>query len=249
LGYLLIGLLALLMDSALGFAAGYLLPGRFTAPLVAVALWVAHLLPMGAMDYESGVVLLSPAAGSNMTGADPFYEQARLAPWQIPIFGGLGAAALATVALKGGGKRKVASLALAASLVMCAVGVVAALRTENPYSYFGGQEAASFEYACEEGGITVCIHPAYEKDLPEATRTVNEVAEPLVGISVAPTRALQVNGPKTMPDETENVALFGLFDPWGNLSKESVAFGFVQDETMMYGPNSTQEGKFSEEDL
>ncbi len=252
-GYLLIGLVALLMDSALGFAAGYYLPGRFTAPLVAVALYVGHLLPMGAADYKTSVALLSPAAYSNLIGADVFYEYPRIALPQTLLFGGLCGAALAAVVLKGNGESRAVRMALALALVAAAGGLFTALSKENPYGLSAGEpEAASFEYLCEEGGITVCVHPAYEKFLPEAAGTVNEVAEPLVGIPGAPTRALQVNGPETMPADANarNVAFFGTFDPWGKLYEEDVAYGLVQrDPGMRYGPNTPNQAEFTKEDL
>lgn len=249
-GYLLIGLVALLMDSALGFAAGYYLPGRFTAPLIAVALYVGHLLPMGLVDLPLNHTLLSPAAYSNLSGANPFYEQPRLAVQQTLLFGGLCGAALSAVALKGRGAYGAARIALAASLAVAAVGLVLALTTEDFEAV--EPDAAPFEYLCEEGRITVCIHPAYKKFLPEATGTVNEVAEPLVRIPGAPTRALQVNGPKTMPADAnaQNVAFFGTFDPWGELYEEDVAYGLVQrDPGMRYGPNTPDQAEFTKEDL
>ncbi len=249
-GYLLVGLVALLMDSALGFAAGYYLPGRFTAPLVVVTLYVGHLLPMGMVDLPLNHTLLSPAAYSNLSGADPFYELPRLAVQQTLLFGGLCASALAAVALRDRTAHAAARVALGMALVVAAVGLALALTTEDYEAV--EPEAASFEYLCEDGEITVCIHPAYEKFLPEAAGTVNEVAEPLVGIPGVPTRALQVNGPETVPDDAKarNVVFFGVFDPWGKLYEEDVAYGLVQrDPEMRYGGYPSAQGEFTKEDL
>ncbi len=251
LGYLLVGLLAMVADSALGFAAGHWLPGRFTAPFVAVALYVAHLIPLGATNFGPKYELLSPATFGYLPGTDVFYEVPQVAIRQSLWFAGLCGIALAAVALKGGEARKIARIALAASVTVTLVGLVTALTVEGTWEEYG-YGAVPFEFVCQEGEITVCVHPAYGKLLTEAAGTVNEVAEPLVGIPGAPTRALQVNGPKTIPDEakTKNVALFSTFDPWGNLIKEEVAFGFVQNEAAMYGPpNIVGEGESTEEDL
>lgn len=248
-GYLLVGLIALLMDSALGFVAGYYMPGRFTAPLVAIALYVVHLLPMGLVDLGINFTLLSPSAYSNLIGADPFYEQPRLALQQSLLFGGIGSAALATVALKGRSAYGKARIALAASLGLAAVGLSLALATEDYES--AGSDVVPFAYTCKEGKITVCVHPAYEKFLPGAARTVNDVAEPLVGIPGVPRRALQFGGQGTPRDGVakRDVILLGSFDPQGHLIEEEVASALVQDETTMYGPNTTREGRFTQEDL
>ena len=253
-GYLLVGLLAMVADSALGFAAGHWLPGRFTAPFVAVSLYVAHLMPLGATNFGLTYELLSPATFGYLPGTDVFYQVPQVAIRQSLWFAGLCGIALAAVALKGGGARKIARIALAASVAVTVVGLVTTLTVEETWEEYGYGEAGDvpFKPVCQEGEITVCVHPAYEKLLTEAARTVNEVAEPLVGIPGVPTRALQVGGPKTIPDEakTKNVALFSTFDPWGNLVKEEVAYGFVQNETAMYGPpNIAGEGEFTEEDL
>lgn len=172
LGYMLVGLVALLTDSSLGFAAGRYLPSRFAPPLVAVALYVAHLLPMGAGSpgYVLNLTLLSPAAYSNYGGADVFHEPQRLAIQQILLFGGLGATALALVALKGRGAGSTARLMLAASVIVSVVGLVAALTTQDTLNH--GPDKAKvvpFEPVCDQGSLTVCVHPAYGKLLPETS--------------------------------------------------------------------------------
>ncbi len=67
---------------------------------------------------------------------------------------------------------------------------------------------------CEQGRVEVCVHPAYEKLLPETTEAVNEVAEPLAGIPGVPDRAVQVydtgpgylaNARNTMPFYTDSI--------------------------------------------
>lgn len=238
-GYLLVGLVALLMDSAIGFAAGHHLPSRFTAPLVAVALFVAHLLPMGAMGYGPNLTLLSPAAYSNVAFTNVFYEPAHLAVPQLLLFGGLGTAALCSLALGHPCDRRKARGALGAALVVAAFGFVVALRTENPHGiHAGGPEVAPFESVCEEGRITVCVHPAYENSLPATAEAVREVAKPLLGVPGAPTHAVQADGPRTVPDEmrAEDLALFYDVDAGADGGEEmvkwSAAYGLVGDDAM-----------------
>lgn len=246
-GYVLVGLVAILMDSALGFAAGYLVPSRFTAPLVAIALYVGHLLPMGASDYGSGVGLLSPAAYSNMMGADVFHEAPHIAVQQTLLFGGLTAVALSSVAFKAGARRA-SRIALAVSISVTVAGLAAALMSGNPYGYNTTElETVSFEYACEEGEITVCVHPAYAKLLPETAREINLVAEPLAGIPGTPTRAVQTDNYTTPEDFEEGAATFG---DAGDRSRYDIASSLVADEAVMDKLWSTAGKKgFTEEDL
>lgn len=246
-GYVLVGLVSLLWDSALGFAAGHWLPSRFTAPLVAVALYVAHLLPMGASDYESGVGLLSPAAYSNMAGADVFQEAPPIAVQQTLLFGGLAVAALASVALRSGARRA-GGVSLAASLIVATVGLVAALMSGNPYGFDALEaETVPFEYACEEGGIAVCVHPAYSKLLPKTASSINEVGKPLVGIPGAPRRAVQIGHSTTPEDYEKGTATFAYA---GKMARDEVAYSLVADEAVMERLAATEDDrKFTEEDL
>lgn len=246
-GYILVGLVALLWDSALGFAAGYWLPSRFTAPLVAVALYVAHLLPMGASDYDSGVGLLSPAAYSNMSGADVFHEVPPIAVQQTLLFGGLAAAALASVAVRAGARRA-GRISLTVALPVAAIGLVAALMSGNPYGFNAAEaEPVPFEYVCEGGGITVCVHPAYSKLLPETTTAVNQIAEPLVGVPGAPTRAVQIDHYTTPKDFEKGTANFGYV---GDEAKFDVAYSLVADEATMEGlASASDRNEYTEEDL
>lgn len=246
-GYILVGLVALLWDSALGFAAGCWLPGRFTAPLVAVALYVAHLLPMGASDYDSGVGLLSPAAYSNMTGVDVFHEVPPIAAQQIMLFGGLAAAALASVAVRAGARRA-GRISLTVALPVAAIGLVAALMSGNPYGFNAVEaEPVPFEYVCEGGGITVCVHPAYSKVLPETARSVNEVAQPLIGAPGAPTQAVQLDYYTTPKDFEKGTATFGYV---GELAREEVAHSLVADEATLEEVAATGKDEgFTREDV
>ena len=69
-----------------------------------------------------------------------------------------------------------------------------------------------YEPVCEEGGIEVCVHPAYETALPETARAMNDLAEPLVGIPGAPTRAEQrPSEARLRADGTLVYSLYGAF--------------------------------------
>lgn len=240
------GLVALLMDSALGFAAGHYLPTRFAAPLIAIALYVLHLMPMGFYDVGVNYTLLSPAAYSNLYGADVFHKPPQLVVPQLLFFGGLGGLALSSVLLRG--VRGRARIVSAVSLAVCIIGLVLALNTEHPDSMSAGEpETVPFKPVCEKGGIEVCVHPAYEKLLPETAKVVNEVVEPLIGVPATPERAVQVGSYVTPKDFEKGTAIFS--NP-GTEARYDVADSLVVDERKMEQLASpANERKVDEEDL
>jgi hypothetical protein len=245
-GYTLVGLVALLMDSTLGFAVGHYLRNWFAAPLVAVALYVLHIMPMGFYDFGINYTLLSPAAYSNLYGSDVFHEPPQLAVPQLLFFGGLGGAALSAVLFRGvEGKARITSLA---SLVVCAGGLILALNTDHPDSMSAGEpDTVPYEPVCKEDEITVCVHPAYEKLLPETVRAVNQVAEPLIGIPATPERAVQIDNFVTPEDFEKGTATFGY--P-GEEAKYDIAESLVVDEAKMEELFSIENKReASEEDL
>lgn len=245
LGWLLIGLLATVADSALGFAAGHFAPSRFTAPLVAIALFVGHLLPLGAMDYPLSVPLLSPVAYSNAVSVfDVFREVPQAALQQSLWFTGLGATALCAVSLGNRGRSRAAWIALMVSAAVCATGLVTALSTDTGMGMYDDYrpKAVPYEPVCEaRTNITVCLHPAYASLLPQAASIANEVAEPLSGIPGAPRRVAQVEAQVDgHSDVKKNVAYFHAFslmegDEDG--TRQEIASGLVQDgRAMNSGP-------------
>jgi hypothetical protein len=203
-GYLLVGLLAVVANSAVGYAAGYYLPSRFIAPLVAIGLFVAQFAPINYFWVE----LLLPAP-TYLVQLDVFAQVPGVAVQQGLWFCGVGAVALAAVVV-GGRRGDGASRALlAGALLLCAAGFAASMVTTMVTPSLMFAKAAPFEYVCEEGGITVCVHPAYERLLPQAAEVVNEVGEPLAGIPGAPTRAMQAGSLSPEPGrKAESTAFF-----------------------------------------
>ena len=242
-GYLLVGLLAVVANSAVGYAAGYYLPSRFIAPLVAIGLFVAQFAPI---NY-SWVALLLPAP-TDLVQPDVFAQVPGVAVQQGLWFCGVGAVALAAV-VAGGRRGDGASRALlAGALLLCAAGFAASMVT--PSLMFA--KAAPLEYVCEEGGITVCVHPAYERLLPQAAEVVNEVGEPLAGIPGAPTRAMQVGSLSPEPSrEAESTAFFtvdSIVDGGGvGWFRSEAAMSLVQGRAAYEG--SAPEVEPTEEDL
>lgn len=185
-GPLLISLLAVVAHTALGYAAGSYLPGRSVAPLFAISMyWIQGLAVFGPV---SALRYLSPLGGD--VASTVFYDESPdiFAPQAVWLIG-LAATALAAVALK----RRSSTGSLTAVVVAAAVAVVGAVAVltipVEPLDARG--TPVPYEPACEEGEITVCVHPAYEVALPETVRVVRDLAGPLVGLPDAPTRAEQ----------------------------------------------------------
>ena len=240
---LLLGLLYVVSYSAVGHAAGRWVPSRFTAPLVAVGLF------FGAW----GLIILPTQEIEPMLGPDPnaiayvnvFEEPLGLWGWRILWPLGLTGAALSAVALKSRRSplRWVAFAVCAVAAFGSAATIVGAMGNESLAKKFGvyENEQIPYELVCEEGRITICVHPAYEKLLPKTAKTINKVAEPLKGIPNVPNRMVQAEN--TTYEEgrnAKNTAYFDL-DVWlweyENLAEGNAVYALVTDEeSEIYGP-------------
>ncbi|CAN5878554.1 hypothetical protein BH23ACT11_BH23ACT11_19060 [soil metagenome] len=188
-GFILVGLLAVFAASASGFAAGYYLPSRFTAPVVAVVIFMAQGTTADMQNYS----LLSPTP-SPLLNLSVFYEVTQVALSQSLLFGSLSGIALALVVVK---NWRHGFLPWFALVFFCAIGTIGAVMSveASPRVYDDGsfESFVPYEPVCEEGRIIVCVHPAYEASLPEVANNINELAEPLAGLVGSPTHALQSN--------------------------------------------------------
>lgn len=242
---LLLGLLYIVAYSAIGYAAGRWVPSRFTAPLVAIGIFYGAwgLLALPPMDLGS---LLGPDPNA-IAYANVFDKPLGLWSWRVLWALGIGGVALSSVALK---IRR--SPARWMAFVLC--GLVAFGSAATILSLVGNEKLAreygvyevkpiAYEPVCEEGRITVCVHPAYEKMLPEIANAINIVAKPLNGISGVPSRMVQADNTFTEPEERNinSPASFSI-DYWlwdgENASKQHAASVLVADEEamMMHGP-------------
>jgi hypothetical protein len=238
-GYLIVGTLAVFMASAVGYAVGYCVPSRFTAPLAAMGLFAASVLPSNlGPSYVEIFDLLSPAPIA-LVSRTVFMEVPQVAAQQSLWFLGLGALALAAVALKAWPRSPVAwsALLVAAGTTAAGFGLLTThedLKALSPYSGKVGN-FVPFEPVCESGGITVCVHPAYAGLLPEATERLNEAAEPVAGLPGVPTHALQGTADHPLPTgfEPEDTARFTLSDYDGGplrVAASDLVGGLVADE-------------------
>lgn len=236
-GYLLVTLLAVVAFSALGFAAGHYVPSRFTAPIVAIGLFGAQILPYQVENRKVNYELLSPAP-DNLVYREVFHEVPQVAAQQSLWILGLTGIALATIALKGYWWNVLAWGALGVSVVVAVAGFVVSVGVPNRATNAFAAELP-YEPVCDKGKITVCLHPAYEPILPETIRKVNEIVEPLVGIPGTPKRTLQTGSTSAPAKETntKDTALFSVTDLEDEeLFTYLVATSFVVDPRKMYSP-------------
>jgi hypothetical protein len=193
---------------ALGFAAGALLPGRFSAPLVAVAVFLALGAGAVAIEHNSTYAQVWPL---NVQGALPpdafgFFSPylPDLAVTQVLFLAGLAAAVLGALGLRAsaGGRwlRGAAAVAAAAGLAVAGtgVGLAGTARLEaNGVVIPALHDAANdkplpYTPVCSQAAVPVCLHPAYRSFLPAVTAALGPVLSEVAGLPGAPVRVSQV---------------------------------------------------------
>jgi hypothetical protein len=195
---------------AVGFAAGALLPSRFTAPTVAIvvfALFFATLHPLGASPYS----LLSPANGS--LGVNLFADIGVFYPYlpdlaivQLMFMAGLTAVALGPLGLPrdrdrdGRRLRWLAAVVTVAGLAATgtAIGLVGTARLDSHDMVVipavhdaASDQPLAYTPACSQGAIPVCVHPAFRAYLPSLTAALAPALAAVAGLPGAPVRVTQ----------------------------------------------------------
>ena len=216
-----VGVLAVVASCAIGFTGGTLFPGRFAAPLVAVAVLVLDYVGHGAANTGSTTTgtygVLSPAQPTLAPDVGVFYHVAPdVAIAQVMFIGGvivLMAGLLALSPVTGGGRRGLSPggvgkrvTVAGAILVACAVAASAtafSLAGTAQYASATGwaipalHDAASdqpvpYTPVCAKSGFPVCTHPAFAAYLPAVTAALRPAAAEIAGLPGAPVRAEQV---------------------------------------------------------
>ncbi len=200
----LVGLLAIVAHSSLGYAAGCYLPSIFTAPLVAISVFLLQATPV---YFEGSAHHLSPL-GESLTrsvfhGVLPnlFVEQSL---WLL----GLSGIGLSAVVIRQ--RRSVVSFGfLLAAISIAALGV-GLLLNEPPWASPKQMKAATVPYdpVCVREEIPICVHPAYKALLPETVEVVGGIASPLVGVPGGPERAEQINSIFAAPEPDRTLTFF-----------------------------------------
>ncbi len=243
---LLAGLLAILANASVGYAVGRFLPNRFTAPLVAIALffgqiYLAWIVPndrssalASLHETLSPARFLSPIADVN---ASVWYGiQPNVAPEQVLWLAGLTAVGLALVALRGQ-RTAVTWVAFAVALLLAIGGGARTIASTPEDHYYGSESTVRLlreanaaptpaDLVCGDGAFTVCVHPAFEPWLDDIAGEVNRVTAPLVGLPGVPSRAEQapfVGYGGFYPQSQTAVA----FDIFGSQSRPRLAVDMI----------------------
>ncbi len=206
----LVGLLAMTAFSTLGFALGYHIPSRFTAPFVAVGVFVSFFAGFTLLDFGDKAGYLA-AIYPSVTSADSLWYADRpdLGLVQALFLLGLIGASLGSLGFSGRGRMLVpdtlrAAVSLTAAglaLVVASVALVMGSTVDQGMvrvPLFGGSAAnvpVAYTPVCAPGPLSVCVHPAYRAQLDETAALVNRLAAPVLGLPGAPVRAAQ--GPST----------------------------------------------------
>ena len=196
--------------TALGFAAGTLAPGRFTAPLVALAAFFALGLSTQLINGSQSYWQISPiVAWPWDVGSDPgmgtFYAYLPDLPIaQVMFLTGLTAAVLGALALPtGGGVRALRRSAVAVTTAgLLAAGTAVALAGTGRLDAHGMiaipalHDAANdrplrYTPVCSHTAIPVCLNPAYASYLPATQAALAPMLDQIAGLPGAPARISQ----------------------------------------------------------
>ena len=221
---------SLLALSALGFAAGALVPSRFTAPVAAIAAFFALALStqliQGSQSYwQVSPIVAAPWDIGPDAGRGVFYPYLPDLPIaQVMFLTGLTMAVLGAATLpKGPGAgwlRRPAAAVTAAGLL--AAGTAVALAGTGKLDAHGMiaipalHDAASdrplrYTPVCSHAAIPVCLNPAYASYLPAAATALAPVLNEMAGLPGAPVRVSQAA--TTYRQGTGNSVSAGLAGP------------------------------------
>jgi len=203
-----VGVAVVAASCALGFAAGVRLPGRFTAGLAALVVFLA--LAGGAFAIQDNQVY-GQIWPLNVQGPFPpdsygiFYPYLPdLAIAQLMFLAGLAAAALGALGLPAaaGGRwlRGAAAAVTVAGLAAAgtATGLAGTARVEAhgmviPALHDAASDRpARYTPVCRPGTVPVCLQPAYRSFMPEVNAALGPLLGQLAGLPVAPVRVTQV---------------------------------------------------------
>ena len=196
--------------SALGFAAGTLVPSRFTAPLVTIAAFFVLALSTQLINGSQSYWQISPVVAHPWDigpdpGAGTFYPyQPDLPIAQVMFLTGLTVAVLGALTLStGAGARSLRRSAVAVTAAgLLAAGTAVALAGTGRLDRHGMiaipalHDAASdrplrYTPVCSHTAIPVCLNPAYASYLPATAAALAPTLDQIAGLPGAPARISQ----------------------------------------------------------
>ena len=196
--------------SAFGFAAGTLVPRRFTAPVIAVAAFFAlgiSTQPIhGSQSYwQISPVVTGPWDIGPSAGVATFYHYLPDLPIaQVMFLAGLTVAVLGALGLPAGSGgqwlRRSAAALTAAGLLAAGTAVTLAgtgrMDAHGMITIPALHDAAAdrpirYHPVCGHAAIPVCLHPAYAGYLPAVAAALEPVLSQVAGLPGAPARISQ----------------------------------------------------------
>lgn len=259
LGWLAVGVVAIVLHATLGYLIGRLIPGRFAA-LVAVALPIGFAIGVDAYNqatefdmgngmgmatsYERPLRVLSPfslssAMGYNDDGivrfATTYIRDSLL--WLAGLLG----VTLAAIALIRYRRSPIGMAGLGLSIVVATLGAYSLLDDRHEgWNGEGESRLLPFEWSCQTGSvIEVCLHPAYEARLDDVTETMSTLVTPVAGLPGVPNlwrQSLPTDNYLGMPGGIG--AILGPFD--GYMLSQSVTQEIFRSDIDGGNPKSSQ---------
>ena len=199
--------LAVATFCTVGFVAGALFPGRFTAPLAALgSLFASIVVYQDAVHASSGWTLISPNNDVPPLDWGVFYptppdlrivQTLFLLGAIAALLGAMGALGTANAARLRRSALVVAVFGLAACTAALSLAATAT-RGVNGFEISALHDAASdraipYTPVCTRNtSVPVCIHPAFAADLHDASANFTALLDEVAGLPGAPVRAVQV---------------------------------------------------------
>ncbi len=201
LGPPLVGAVAILSLSALGFTIGDRWSSRFAAPVVGVGLLAVEQWLLLLAFAGNPIGYLTPNFAAGLAVSVWYGVRSDLVIVQLTFLFGLLAIALASLAIRRFiTSRKVYPGVLAVCGVILVLASVAGVASSSadihgirvPLLYNAASDRLiSYTPACSQAALPVCVHPAYSAELSQLSTLINRVAAPLIGLPGAPAQADQ----------------------------------------------------------
>jgi hypothetical protein len=196
--------------TALGFAAGVLLPSRFTAPVAAIAAFFVLVLSTELITGSHSYWQVTPIVtgpwnvGSNAGVATFYHYLPDLPIAQVMFLAGLTIALLGALALpagSGGRSLRVAAAGLTTAGLLAAGSATWLAGTGSMDSHgmidipalhdAANDQPIQFTPVCSHTAIPVCLNPAYASYLSATAAALEPVLNEMAGLPGAPVRILQ----------------------------------------------------------
>jgi hypothetical protein len=196
--------------TALGFAAGVLVPSRFTAPVAGIAAFFVlalstELIVGGRSYWQISPIVSGPWETGQDAGVATFYPYLPdLAIAQLMLLGGLTIAVLGGLLLprdSGGRRLRVAAGIAVSGLIAAGTAVrLAGTGTLDAHGMIripalhdaANDRSLHYRPVCGQAVVPVCLNPAYASYLPAVTSALRPALREVAGLPGAPARVSQV---------------------------------------------------------